>query len=164
MQVKYNMRGVEELQTYLKNLPRGVVRVGIAALGEWFIGTDRRGLRHTPAYKYVSRKAAYGYTFKSDKQRRWFWANGGPDMIGNNRTGATSNGWKAVTGNGGYRLSLQNSAPGAYFTMSDTGQAAQPAKVGWRRVSEVVQSNLAGAMRHARAAIRAFLASGKANG
>jgi hypothetical protein len=160
MQVKFNVRNLEKIQTYLASLPRGVVRVAIAAIGEWMVGTDDRGLRHSPAYKYVSRAQA-GYKKMSAKMRGWFWANGGPDMIGNNRTGATANGWKAVAGNNGYRLSLQNSTPGAFYTMSDTGQAAQPAKVGWRRVSAIVQSNMAGAMRHATAAVRALLKSGK---
>ena len=160
MQIKFgSVRNLEKIQTFLAALPRGVMRVAIAAIGEWMIGTNDRGLRHSPPYRYVSRASA-GYRKMSDKMRRWFWANGGPDMIGNNRTGATAAGWKAVTGGGGYRLSLQNSTPGAYYTMSDTGQAAQPAKVGWRKVTEVVMSNMAGAMRHALAAVNAFLSKG----
>lgn len=156
MNVRFDVRGLEKVQTFLKDLPRGTVKVALEALGEWFIGTEGRGLRHAPPYKYVSRKKAYGYTFSSDKQRRWFFASGGPDMIGNNRTGATANGWKAVQGSG-YKLVLQNNAEGVYYTMSDEGQAAQPRMVGWRTVSEVVASNMAGALRHAQAAVRAFL-------
>ena len=157
MNVKFIPRKFEQVSAYLKALPRGTIKVAMAAIGEWFIGTDRRGLRHTPGYKYVSRARA-GYRPMSDKMRRWFWANGGPDMIGNNRTGATSNGWfKKVTG-GGYGITIGNKAPGAYYTMSDEGQARQPAAVGWRKISVVVQSNMAGAIRHANAAVRAFLA------
>jgi hypothetical protein len=164
MQVKFGpVRGIEKIESFLQSLPRGVVKVGLEAIGEWFVGSDNRGLRHYPGYKYVSRARA-GYRPMSAKMRRWFWANGGPDMIGNNRTGATKAGWRAVPGNNGYRMSLQNSAPGAYYTMSDKGQAAQPAAVGWRKVSEVVSTNIAGAMRHAVAAINALLKSGKSNG
>jgi hypothetical protein len=157
MQVKIQVRGIEKVQSSLRDLPRGVVKVGLNAIGDWFVGTDNRGLRHYPSYRHVSRKRAYGMTFSSEKQRRWFFANGGADMIGNHRTGNTKNAWKAVKSSGGYKLSLQNNTPGAYYTMSDKGQARQPAMVGWRKVSEVVKSNLAGALRHALAAVNAYI-------
>lgn len=157
MEVKFEIRGVEELQRFLRDLPKGTVKVAIEALGEWFIGTDRRGLRHPPPYRYVSRKRAYGASFVSEKQRKWFWANGGPDMIGDNRTGETNNSWESHITKGGYSLSLQNRSKGAYYTMSDTGQARQPALAGWRKVSDIVSTNMAGAIRHAKAAIRALM-------
>jgi len=157
MQTKFVMRNVEKVQAYLKEVPHGSVKAVLAAFQEYFIGTDRHGLRHPPPYKYVSRAKAYGSTFKSEKQRRWFWANGGPEMIGNNRTGNTENGWYGKETNGGYGITLSNDAPGAYYTMSDQGQAAQPALVGWRKISKVVADNMAGALRHARAAVNAFL-------
>jgi hypothetical protein len=160
MQVKYVVRNLEKVQEYIKGVPRGSVKAALNALQEYFIGTDRHGLRHAPPYKYVSRARAYGQTFKSEKQRRWFWANGGPDMIGNNRTGATENGWYGRETNGGYGVTLGNDAPGAYHTQDDAGQAAQPALVGWRKVAQNVADNMAGALRHAQAAVNAFLRRG----
>ena len=157
METKFVVRGVERVQEYLKSLKRGTVRVALDAITDWFIGTDRRGLRHMPPYKYASRKRAYGVTFFTAKQRRWFWANGGPDMIGNNRTGKTSAGWYAQETRGGYGRSLINNEQGAYYTRSDNGQARQPALAGWRKVSAVIASNLSGAIRHAQAAVNAFL-------
>jgi hypothetical protein len=77
MQVKIVARGIKEFQDYLKRaVPRGAVKVALAALGEYLIGTPGKALRHYDPYKYVSRKRAYGQTFQSEKQRRWFWANG----------------------------------------------------------------------------------------
>jgi hypothetical protein len=157
MQVKIVARGIKEFQDYLKRaVPRGAVKVAIAALGEYLIGTPGKALRHYDPYKYVSRKRAYGQTFKSEKQRRWFWANGGPDMIGNHRSGETANAWTAKQTNSGYGLTLENPSEGAKYIWSDK-QAAQPAMVGHRTAREKIASNMAGAIRHARAAVSAFL-------
>jgi len=158
MNIKFNVRGIEEFQAFLKALPRGGVRVALKAFTEYVIGNEQHGLKHNEPYKYVSRKSAYGFTFFTDKQRRWFWANGGPDMIGNNRTGESSKLWQyvAVT-DCQYRIT--NPTRAAYFTRSNTGQARQPAKVGWRKTLAVVTSNLAGGIRAANAALNAWIKS-----
>lgn len=161
MQVKFRVQGIEPIKALLYKLPRGAVKATLAAISDYFIGSDRRGLRHAPPYKYVTRKKAYGHTFSSEKQRRWFFANGGPDMIGNNRTGATQQGWYSKVTNGGYGMTIGNKAPGAYYTMSDQGQAAQPRMVGWQKVSAIIDANIRGAMRAGIAALNAFLKSGK---
>ena len=158
MQIKYVVRNNEAIQKFIRRVvPYGAVKVALEAIAEYLLGDESHGLRHAPAYKYVTRKKAYGQTFSSDKQRRRFWANGGPAMIGNHRTGATQEGWKAKPTNNGYGFTLTNSAPGAYWTMSDRGQANQPRLAGWRKASEVVASNLAGAMRAGRAAVAALI-------
>ncbi len=156
MQVKFVVRGVEEVQAFIKKVPYGAVKIALNAIGEYFLGNDIHGLRHYEPYKYVSRKRAYGQTFQSDKQRRWFWANGGPDMIGNNRTGATASAWQMKETNSGYGITLENKSEGAKWIWSDK-QARQPAMVGHRTAREKIASNMAGAMRHARAAVSAYL-------
>ena len=161
MQTSFNIRGVEKLQEFFKKLPRGALRAGMRAAGEYILGNEQRGLRHSEPYKYVTRKSAYGFTFFTDKQRRWFWANGGPDMIGNNRTGDSANAWTIVEKQNGYRLSISNPTRGAYYTRNDKGQARQPAKVGWRKVSAVVAANIAGAIRAANAAVKKWVADNK---
>jgi hypothetical protein len=155
--IKIVARNIDKVQEYLKTVPRGSVKVALKALGEYFLGNDRHGLRHYEGYKYVSRKSAYGQTFQSDKQRRWFWANGGPDMIGNHRTDTTANAWTSKATNSGYGVTLENPSEGAKHIWGDDTQAAQPAAVGHRTAGAKVESNIAGAMRHARAAVRAFL-------
>lgn len=157
MKTTFRVRNLEKVQKYLLSLPRGVVRVALAALSEYLLGNEQHGLKHSDPYKYVSRKSAYGVTFFTEKQRRWFWANGGPDMIGNNRTGESSKAWRAEPRNDGYRYTLINETRAAYYTRNDYGQARQPAKVGWRKVSQVVKDNLAGAFRHAMAAVNKYL-------
>jgi len=161
MQTSFRIRGVQELQAFLKKLPRGSLRVGLRAFSEYVLGNERHGLRHTEPYKYVTRKSAYGITFFTEKQRRWFWANGGPDMIGNNRTGESAKAWTLVEKQGGYQISLYNPTRAAYYTRNDKGQARQPAKVGWRKVSAVVAANQAGALRAAGAAVKKWIADNK---
>jgi hypothetical protein len=156
--IKINARGIDKVQEYLKRtVPRGAVKVALEALGDWMVGAPGRALRHYDPYKYVSRKKAYGKSFFTEKQRKWFWANGGPDMIGNNRTGETANAWQAKSTRGGYGLTLENDSEGAKHIWGDDTQAAQPRAVGHRTAGEKVMTNIAGAIRHARAAVRAFL-------
>lgn len=153
------IRNLAQVQYFLKRLPRGTIRVALKAFAEYLIGDSGHGLRHEPGYRYVSRAKAYGDTFVSDKQRKWFWANGGPDMIGNNRTGQTSAGYGYQETRGGYGINITNSTPGAYYTQSDAGQAAQPALVGWRKVTANIKGNIHGALRSATAAVNQYLRS-----
>ena len=161
MQTGFNIRGIEEIRAFFRKLPRGSLRAGMRAFGEYILGNEQRGLRHQEPYKYVSRKSAYGITFFTEKQRRWFWANGGPDMIGNNRTGESANAWTLVEKNNGYKISLQNQTRAAFYTRDDKGQARQPAKVGWRKTSAVVAANTAGATRAANAAVKKWIADNR---
>lgn len=160
MEVRYRVRGIKELEAFLKTLPRGTVRAALTAFTQYVIGDSRHGLKHPDPYKYVSRKRAYGQTFKNDKQRRWFYANGGPDMIGNHRTGRSTDAWQYVEVSP-YKYTITNPEPGAYFTRDDDGQARQPGMVGWRKVTRVIQDNMAGALRSATAAVNAWLKANK---
>ena len=156
MEVRFKIRNIEKIQTYLKTVPYGALRVALKAITEYVIGNESHGLKHPDPYRYVTRKSAYGVTFFTEKQRRWFWANGGPDMIGNNRTGRSTDAWQ-YTEVTPYSYTITNPEPGAYWTRDDYGQARQPGKVGWRKVTDVIAANMAGAMRAANAAITAYL-------
>jgi hypothetical protein len=161
MTIGFQLRPIDKVKKYIATVPRGALRVGLLALGKYILGNSQHGLKHNEPYKYVSRKAAYGQTFFSDKQRRWFFANGGADMIGNNRTGKTADAWAYVETKGGYGGKFTNPTASAYFTRDEKGQARQPALVGWRKVSKVVSDNMAGAIRSANAAIKRYLQENK---
>lgn len=163
MEVKSNPRGIEQLQAFLKGLPRGVVRIALKAIAEWMIGTQQRGLKHYQAYKYVPYKKAYG-GFKSDKSRRYVMAairEGRIDPGAPHRTGTTQRAWVMKESNNGYKVSIQNPKPGAYFTRHDEGQARLNTLAGWLKTSVVIANNMAGALRHAQAAITSYLKKGK---
>lgn len=157
MNIRFKVRDMQAVKDYIKTVPYGAVKVALRAFTEYIVGDERHGLKHPDPYKYVSRKSAYGVTFFTDKQRRWFWANGGPDMIGNNRTGASTDAWIMTPSSNGYNYTVTNPTPGAYFTRSDDGQARQPARVGWRVVSKVIADNFAGAVRHMVAEVKKHL-------
>jgi len=158
------VRGVEEVQEFLKTVPHGSKRAIIQAFTDWFIGNPQRGLRHYSPYKYVTRKRAYGKTFVSDAQRRFVMAmiRAGKIEPGTpRRTGKTQRGWTSNTTNNGYGVAIKNDEVGAFYSMDDEGQARLNALGGWRKVSKVVSDNMAGALRHANAAVREFLKNKK---
>jgi hypothetical protein len=159
MNINFKITGVDEIKAFVKALPRGVKIVAMRAITTHILGDKQHGLRHEPSYKYVSRKSAYGFTFFTEKQRRWFWANGGPDMIGNNRTHNIADGWTMKESNSDWsRVSIANEVDGVGWVMG-TQQARQPAKVGWRDYMKIIESNMAGAMRAGRAAVQDYINS-----
>ncbi len=162
MNVKFKVRNIAAVQSFLRSVPRGVLKVALEAFTEYIVGNDAHGLKHNDPYKYVTRKSAYGVSFFTDKQRRWFfWAlrTGQIDPGSGTRTGKTSEAWKAVPSAGGYQYKITNDTAGGYYTRDDRGQARQPAKVGWRKVSKVLADNYLGAIRAAIAAVKRYLAS-----
>ena len=164
MQTKFVVRNLEEVQKFLKELPRGSLRTGLKAFTEYVLGNSTRGLRHYEPYKFVTRKRAYGMTFFTDKQRRYVMAKirSGEMKVGTNqRTGNTAAAWTMQEKNNGYAYSLVNNTAGAYYTRDDSGQARQPALVGWRKVSKVVADNMRGAIRHALAEVKKWIKENK---
>lgn len=158
--IKIKVRGIEELKQFLADLPRGTMRDGIKAAGEYLIGNDAHGLKHLVKYKYVSRKSAYGVTFFSDKQRRWFFWALGEGIINpgaDNRTGNTADGWHYSTSANGYQAKLYNDTQGAKYVQGDATQARQPAKVGHRKVSDVISTNINGAIQAAERAVQKWI-------
>lgn len=164
MQIKFRIRNVEAVQSFLRAIPRGAVKVALEAFTDYIIGDESHGLRHADPYKFVTRKSAYGFSFFTDKQRRWFfWAlkTGKIDPGSGKRTGESTAAWKAVPRNDGYRFTVQNNTAGGYWTRHDKKQARQLGKVGWRKIMTVLADNYKGGIRHAVAAVKKYLADSK---
>ena len=164
MQIKFRIRNVEAVQSFLRAIPRGAVKVALEAFTDYIIGDESHGLRHADPYKFVTRKSAYGFSFFTDKQRRWFfWAlkTGKIDPGSGKRTGESTAAWKAVPRNDGYRFTVQNNTAGGYWTRHDKKQARQLGKVGWRKIMTVLADNYKGGIRHAVAAVKKYLADYK---
>lgn len=158
VEVKAEIRGIEKVQDYLATLKRGQVKVVLLAIGEWLIGTPQRGLKHYQPYKYVPIRKAGG--FKSDKQRRFVMAmirEGKIDPGVPHRTGNTQRAWHLDEGSNGYKPVIVNATKGALYTRSDTLQSKLNALAGWRKVSDIISTNIAGAIRHAQAAINELI-------
>lgn len=146
---------VESVRNFIKELPYGTKAAAHKAYIIYVIGDERHGLKHEPEYNEVSRKRAYGQTFQSEKQRRWFfWAlNTGLIRPGqNNRTHAQQKGW-TFTDNG----SIRNNAPGIKWTMGDATQANQPRLAGWRKTTDVIKSNHKGGIQAAQRAANEWM-------
>lgn len=166
MQIRFKIRNVDRVKKYLASVPRGAVRIALIAISEWLVGDSQSGLRHPEPYKFVTRKSAYGFSFFTIKQRRWFfWSlnTGQIDPGKNNRTGKSTEAWtySPLTKGKNYAYKLVNDTPGGYWTRDDKRQARQPAKVGWKKVSAVVKANMIGALKAARIAVNKYLQSKK---
>jgi len=156
----FQVRGSEEFSAFISGFPRHIRGLVTEAVAEWLIGNSSRGLKHYVNYKYVSRKAAYGRTFVSDKQRRYVMARirEGTITPGTpNRTFRMQRGWSVK--NSGVKSEITNSEAYTEHVMGTGTQSRHEAKVGWREVAAVVSTNIAGAMRHANAAIREYIES-----
>jgi hypothetical protein len=151
-------------RAFLQSLPAEVQPAAVQAASEYLIGNDQRGLRHLSAYKYVSRKSAYGKTFFSAAQRRWFWANVKDGSIAFPihyvRRGAVSAGWE-LQGAGNSEMRIVNRVKGVGYVMGNRTQANQPKLVGHRKVRDVIQSNFRGMIRAAQQAVNRILKGSK---
>jgi hypothetical protein len=165
---KVRVRGIKELEEFLKKIPRGLTRVALPAFAEWIIGNSRRGLKRYQLYKYVKRSKAYGKVsdapagFFSWKQFRYVMAaiHDGRILPGYpRRTGKTQRGYVQRSTNDGYNVFIENKEKGAIYTRHNTLQARLNAMAGWLKESAVVRNNMAGALRHMHAAVRKYLKS-----
>jgi len=165
MNVSFRVRSSKKIQDFLRSLPYGTRKIGLAAIAEYLLGDDRHGLRHDEPQKYISRKQA-GYT-TSAKQMRFFFAtgilertpDGGIKLNHYKRTGETANAWVSREINRGYGIVLENEKKGAYYTRDNFGQTRQHEMAGRRKVSKVVADNLKGAIRHAKAEVGKWMRS-----
>jgi hypothetical protein len=162
MKLKFDIRLDKRLEAYIQKLPRGVARTGLTALAEWLIGNGQRGLKRYPPYKYVPIKKAGG--FKTDKSRRYVMAmirKGVIDPGVPHRTGNTQRGYVMVASNRGYAVKIVNRTRGAVYTRHDTLQARLNKLAGWRKMKDVIKTNIEGAIRHAQSKVNEMLRTKK---
>jgi hypothetical protein len=172
--ISLSVRGVEQLHKFFAELSPALRKILIPPIAEYLIGDESHGLKHLVRYKYVSRKAAYpnisfrtkaGNTIVGYKNLAQFQAvhagmrNGSINPGQDNRTGATQAGWAYKLQGGGYGASIYNSTKGAYYVQGDSSQARQPAMVGHRKVSDVISTNIKGAIRAAEQAFSRWVKS-----
>jgi len=161
MQIKFRVSGVKEFKEFIKTVPRGVKIAAMREIATYIIGNDARGLKHYPAYKHVTRKEAYGRTFVSDKQRRYVMAKirsgeitpGTPQRNNNYKRN-----WGFREQNSDWRrVDIENKAPHAGW-VGGLNQARLNAKVGWRKYTEIVRTNINGAIQAGQRAVDKWIA------
>jgi hypothetical protein len=136
LRFEYNQAQFKALSKKLSSFERSdVLHQTLEDVGEFMRGK----LRDYPAYRYVSRKAAYGQSFQSDKQRRWFFAALKRGEIPDKqprRTGTLGEGWRILY-NGPHQLDLANPVPYAKYVQGTDPHphAAQPRMAGWKGIT-----------------------------
>ena len=92
-----------------------------------------------PGEKRVTRKQAYGKTFFTDKQRRWFFANLGNLQIPYKRGLGLMRGWQVMSF-GSYDHIVVNDVSYAEHVMGDR-QSRMSKLIGWKKASEITKKN-----------------------
>jgi hypothetical protein len=139
MPIKIELLGVKELEAKLNKMPIEVADQALTEVQDFMLDV----LKTYPPKNYVTRKAAYGQSFQSDKQRRWFfWAlNSGAINVPYSRTQGLRNSWHKVrSGITGY---IVNNAHGAVYVMGERKQSRHEAMVGWKKPSEIIKEHMA---------------------
>ena len=137
-----------DLAQIISDLPRSLRGAAVEEASKYLVGDGARGLKHYVAYKYITRRAAYGQTFKSDAQRRKVMGmiRRGEILPGYpRRTGNTQRNWVII--NQGVRTQIRNDTQGAFYTVGDPGQARLNELIGWRRLGLIIASNEYGMVR-----------------
>ena len=146
--IAIDISGLSRLDAVLRGLPLVVRKAVIGTVSEYLLAE----LRKYPPSRYVTRKAAYGKTFFSDRQRRWFFAalHDGEISVPYNRTGGLAAGWHMI--GSGENVMLANETAAAPWTMGDGTRSRHEQMVGWRTTDEIVRTKDAEIMRQANSA------------
>jgi len=130
------IEGMEEIQAKLAKLPDDIRDEVNTDVGKYIVEL----LKKYPTKKYVTRKQAYGVTFFSDKQRRWFFANlnSGNLKVPYPRTQNLARTWQVVVSN--KEALIANDAPYASYVIGEKGQQSRhAAKIGWKSTSVTIK-------------------------
>jgi hypothetical protein len=138
--IGFAVDGIPELQAILNNLPQDIQDAAVDEINKYLVNVMQSG---QPSPNYVTRKAAYGVTFFTEKQRRWFFANlnSGGINVPYRRTQGLRNSWK-IEGSGA-RSFIINDAPGAGYVMGDDTQSRHEKMVGWPTVGKLIDKSMA---------------------
>lgn len=156
MTYKIEVRGIKEVQDFLKSLPRGTIRAALKAAAEYLLGNDQRGLKRQPPR--VQHGPGNPYQWQSEKQRRAFFATDGfGGGIPYRRTGKSKN-WTVRTLRRGYQARIENKDAGGYMDfVQGKWQQRGHIKDGWRKLTDIISTNVRGMMRAAQLAANRFL-------
>ena len=169
--IKTKISGNDAFVNFTKSLPVKMVRSGMMALTKSVVGDDKRGLKHTPRYKHVTRKVGMShlsYTTKggkrvrgyaSRKQHAWVMLNYEARKMGTNqRKNEYQNGWRREPKNLAWRVvDVINRVAHAQW-VGGPNQARLNAKVGWRKMTDIVRSNIKGAIKEGQRAVNEMIA------
>lgn len=107
-----------------------------------------------PSPNYITRTAAYGAPFFTERQRRWFFAalKSGTISVPYHRTQGLREAWRKE--GTGTNAILVNESPGAPFVMGDNTQSRHEKLVGWKTIGTIIQERTSRIVQIANAAAK----------
>lgn len=161
--INLKVRGLEGVKESIDNIRRNARGAATEAAADYIIGTQGRGPKHYPAYKYVNRYAGFpelvtelgNVGYKSERQRGYVMAkirSGEIDPGVPHRTGLLQRGWERK--GDGTKSRIVNEIPYAKYVMGDEDQVRMHKLIGWRVVSKIIADNLKGAIQAAERAVQ----------
>lgn len=134
MPTEVRIEGLDELVKKLDNLSQlKTVKAGIKSAAVYIQGV----LKEYPAQKSIPLSAVGG--FKSDKQRRWFFANlkAGKIQVPYKRTKALGHRWTVKTQDQGFTAIVGNNTPYGPLVMEEGKQTQMMKMIGWKTTEKI---------------------------
>lgn len=148
------IRKFEQLRDYISELPRHIRGLATRDAAIYLIGNTRRGLQHYP--NRVEHGADNPYQWQSEKQRRaYFASNGFGKGIPYNRSYDLRAGWTYIEK--GVNTQIVNDVPYAGFVMGDEGQQVGHRADGWRKIADIIKTNINGMIAEVDKAIQRYI-------
>ena len=153
--ISLNLSIEDRITEFIKTVPQGVKVVSLRAIGTYLLGNERRGLRHYPPRRKHDENNPYKW--QTERQRKaYFASNGFGGGIPSARSGELSRAWQMTNTSDWRRLKLDNVAPYARFVQGANLQRGHLAD-GWRYATDVVRTNLDGAIQEGQREVNAWL-------
>jgi len=131
--VSISIPELPQAQRRLAKLPKELHAEALNSAVKFLL--SERGLGWYPRRRSVTRKRAYGKTFFTDRQRRWFWwaLRSGKISVPYRRTMGMRKAWNVV--GSGDSIRLVNATRAAVYTIGNQTQSAHERLVGWHTVN-----------------------------
>lgn len=149
-----NIRGLKEIKDYISALPRNLRGRATRDAAIYLIGNYRRGLQYYPPR--IQHNEANQYKWQSEKQRRaYFASNGFGKGIPYNRSYDLRAGWKWI--DKGVKTEVVNTVPYSQYVMGDENQQRGHAADKWRKVADIIKTNINGMIAEVNKAVRRYI-------
>jgi hypothetical protein len=155
--VGIDVQGIDQVDKLLKSIPPDAQDAVVDDVSQYMV----RSLRLNPPEKRVKRKAAYGETFFTDKQRRFFFAAlaDGRINVPYDRTQQQSNGWEII--GKGKNAIVANQVPSVIFTRDNERQSRLSKLIGWKTVGDEIKDRMDKILYTANEAVKRVLKKAK---
>lgn len=129
-----DVQGILGLKDKFAKLPNAVQDAIVDEVSDYLLDV----LKLYPPPKYVTRKAAYGRTFFTSKQRKWFfWAlDTGRINVPYHRTQGMREAWRKI--GEGRNAIIANETQAAIYTMGVESQSRHEQRVGWKTIRDIL--------------------------